>query len=555
MRKQPYPVVQLTGGLDISVDPVFLADTASPNIQNIRFGQKLAKKDFNRRLLGDEDFTTAEGGLPLSGAVMNISVFTRYDGTTRLMVTTVNKTYVYNTTSRLYSDINVSNWTGGQDDRFSVVPALDSSGNSIVILTNGVDKIKKWDGELTSTLTNLLGWSAASIEARQLVMYGSRLVACHTIESGTACPTRVRWTTNGDVEDITGTGSGFVELVETPDWCVKPVMLKGRLFVIKERSIWQLVYVGGTTVFVPEVVLDNIGSSSPDSIAHFGDFILLHGNDDVYIFDGLNASPLAAKIRPYLFETEHYLVNQAKFNRVVAAYDGELRRYLISFPGRHAVIPRKTYAYYFGEESWTWRQEEITAIGFYHPTLSVLWEDLVGSWRAQTWKWMERDLQAGAPLLLTGDSSGYVYESARARAIRIPVYRIASEDEAYIFATEDGVYRIITQGLFGDMTEATEYACYETKDFVFEHAVRWVEFRTQIRYGEFTIQHSVDGGETWSGGRVYAEAANWTDFVYWLNETSQKIRFKIETRSEELEIKWIEPWYLPRTRALKPSSS
>ena len=44
MKRQPYPVAQLTGGLDVSVDAVFLVDKSSPYLRNVRFDKGLIKK-------------------------------------------------------------------------------------------------------------------------------------------------------------------------------------------------------------------------------------------------------------------------------------------------------------------------------------------------------------------------------------------------------------------------------------------------------------------------------------------------------------------------------
>ena len=44
MKRQPYPVAQLTGGLDVSVDAIFLVDKASPYLRNVRFDKGLVKK-------------------------------------------------------------------------------------------------------------------------------------------------------------------------------------------------------------------------------------------------------------------------------------------------------------------------------------------------------------------------------------------------------------------------------------------------------------------------------------------------------------------------------
>ena len=64
MKRQPYPVAQLTGGLDISADAVFLVDKASPHLRNVRFDKGLIKKGLGYVAFG-AGFTAFDTGLVL----------------------------------------------------------------------------------------------------------------------------------------------------------------------------------------------------------------------------------------------------------------------------------------------------------------------------------------------------------------------------------------------------------------------------------------------------------------------------------------------------------
>ena len=45
MRRQPYPITDLTGGLDVSVDATLITDKSSPNLKMVRFDKGMVKKD------------------------------------------------------------------------------------------------------------------------------------------------------------------------------------------------------------------------------------------------------------------------------------------------------------------------------------------------------------------------------------------------------------------------------------------------------------------------------------------------------------------------------
>jgi len=577
MKKQAYPVTRLTGGQDVSVDAIFLTDQSSPYLRNVRFSKGMIKKGLGKRTFGT--------GLPLEGTVMYIDTFMT-SGTVNNLMCTPKWIYKYDSTTDTYTKKNsqvttgaialtfvastkkitrgsgsfvtdgftsgtiittnatlnpgpftavtvaaleivvtetvvdegpvtktatgVVPLTGDEDYQFSSVMLQDAAGADLYALTNGKDYIQKYDGG-SGNLANLAGWVTAEITGKRLASHSSRLVVGHTIESGTICPRRVRWSISGDVEDCTGTGSGFVDLVETSDWIVAVMVLKGKLYVIKEKSIWELVYVGGTEIYRPELRIGGIGTYSPNSVANLGEEIIFYGFDNIYLYDGINPVPIAKNIHPHLYATETKIVNSEKVNRSPGVYIEELGVYALCLPTQ-GDVPDLLAEYYFEEKSWTLRNRSVTAFGYYTVPSGDKWSELTGTWAAQTWTWMERTLQSGAPTVLMGDSDGYVYEDNR-------------------------------------ITKSTEPMCVDTKDWIFGHAERIVEFRAEVKGGPFTCSYSLDGGESWSGTKTFAVSSSWQECVWFLNLTTQKFRVRLESSAEDFDIIWMEPWYIPRQRS------
>ena len=591
MKRQPYPVAQLTGGLDVSVDAIFLVDKASPYLRNVRFDKGLIKKG-----VGFAGFGT---GLPLDGTVMLIDSFPLEGGTVHTLIVTTKWVYRYISTSNSYEKKNpLASFTGDEDNQFSSVvtgKAVAGSWQDLFILTNGKDKIQKWVGT-DADFADLGGWTTAPTLAKSLAVFRSRLIGGFTVDAGTICPRRVQWSIAGDPEDITGTGSGFVDLVETSDWVVTLALLKNKLYIFKERSIWELPYVGGTDVFgTPVLKIEGVGTFSPGSIVNLGEELLFYGTDNIYLYDGLDLVSIGKNIYSYLYETEKRVVNAAKANRVPSAYIEELKSYQICLPSKASEVPDLLAEYNFDAQSWTLRDKEITAFGFYTVPSVLTWADLVGPWKATTgavaltfdasaktikrgdtgsfitdgftakckvkttadlnpgpftvatdgvaasvltlddtpvnegpvtkiatseqdWAWMEKALPTGAPTTLIGDSGGYVYEDDR-------------------------------------ITKSADYMCFETKDWMFQHNQRLTEFHIQAKGGPFNCYYSLDQGLTWSPVKTFAVSTDWTEYVWWLNFTCQHIRLRIESYAEDFEIKWIEPWYIPRVRSKSLSTS
>lgn len=514
MRKKPYPIQQLTGGLNVSVDPVFLADTASPNLKNVYFDKGLVKKDYSIPTFGS--------GLPLAGgSVMNIDNFVLYDGTIFTLVFTKTKAY-YIKSDLSYGDLSGAfSWTGTLDNQFTGVASFDSTGADQYIVTNGKDNIKKWSGNVGSSFTDLLGWSAGNVQAKSLANFASRLVAGYTIESGNYCPRRVRWSASGNIEDITSTGSGFVDLVDTPDKVVALVPFKGNLFVFKERSIWNLQYVGGNQIFLPVPVIDGIGSFSVNGISKMPETIGFYDDNDIYTFDAISTpQSLGIQIRDMLFKS-NASVNNALANRSCSTYRTDLESFVFSMVPIGGTIPSIMLMYDTVYGSWLQRIRECTALGYYQSLPGVTWSSLANTWSAATKIWMDQTLPAAVPFMLIGDSLGNIYQDDR-------------------------------------VTQDTSYACYETKDFVFEHSARWAELRMQLKglqAGSCDVSYSIDSGASWSMVRRYNLQSDWTDYTFPLNKTCQRMRFRIETYANDFQIKWIEPWYIPRKRELKTNFS
>jgi len=90
MRRKPYPVTELTGGLQVSRDALLILDKESPNILNCRFDEGILKKDW--ALL---PFTTAA----VLGTPMWFDYYYQADGDDFLLLLTTTSAYKFNKTT------------------------------------------------------------------------------------------------------------------------------------------------------------------------------------------------------------------------------------------------------------------------------------------------------------------------------------------------------------------------------------------------------------------------------------------------------------------------
>lgn len=506
MRKKSYPIAQLTGGLVTSFDPTFIADKTSPSLKNVRFLKGLVKKDLSYDYLID---STALDGTP-----MLIHSFNRYDGSADLMIMTIDWAYHLKSDNTWEKKNPLAQFTGDEDDQFCAVTTLSAAGADLLVVTNGVNAIQQWDG--SAAAFSALGGLAA-VTAKYLATFASRLILGNTIETGTYCPKRVRWSVVGDPEDYTSTGSGFLDLVDTDDNITGFASYKDRLFIIKERSIWELVYVGGTTVFRVIPVIKEVGSYAPLSIDVMKEGLVIYCTDGIYLFDGISVVHIDSGIYTTLFQPETRIVNASKINRSCGVSIPEIKEYWICVPTAGS-IPDKLFKYNHDVQAWSVRDSRITAFGWYTTSGGTAWSALTGTWAAQTWQWKETGLNPGTPILVLTDPEGHVFADRRNET-------------------------------------STEAMVFETKDFMFAHAQRWAEVRIQAKGSLFYVQYSVDEGVTWSNLIECAASTGFVEHIIPLNFTSQKIRVRITCSGEELEIKWAEPFYIPRLRSVNPVMS
>lgn len=503
LRRQPYSVIGLGKGIDRSKDASLIADTSSPSMMNCRLTKGVVRKE-----VGFKPFGT---GTPLDGPIVYIVDFPTVDGTIHYLFCTTKSIYSLSS-SLTFVKRTSSNLTMSRNEWYCSATMLDANETSLFVISNGVDGILKWNGstQYFSTLGGTTG-----ISCRAMASFASRLVIGGTKESGVFTPWRVRWSVAGNPEDWTGTGSGFIDLAETGDWITSMFLMKDRLFVIKESSIWELEYVGSESVFLPRLIVDGIGTRAPNATAPLGIQAVLLGNDQIYMFDGYSLDPIGVQIGDDFFNTEEMIVNQSVVSCFAGVYIEELREYWLAV-AEQSGIPNRVYKFSFDYSAWSKMEQQVSAFGLYTTLPDVTWAEATGTWAAATRLWFEHATPSGSPTTLIGTEDGYVYEDDR-------------------------------------ITKSNATMIFETKDFVLHHAIRVVGCGVDAKGGSFWLSYSTDGGKSWSTpSSVTPESDKWTECMVPLNVTTQSIRFKVTSTADDLWIRWIEPWFIERSRSATP---
>ncbi len=492
MKRKPYPVTNLTGGLNVSLDALLLEDSTSPNLTHVRYVKGILTKDVGLSSYG----SVAERPMLLYN-------FKLYSGSVVPICFTVDQMYTY--ANGNYANVANSNvFTGNEDNAFSVTPFMDK-----LYITNGKDAIKVYDG------ANLANWTAANgYYAKQLITFHNCLFMMNCNEGGNTLPHRVRWTGIADANDLTSNLAGAFDLLDTPDHIVGAVIIGDRLFVVKERSIWEVYYTGTVgQIFNARLIHEGIGSLSPQSILPLGAKAGMFGIDSFYLFDGNNFEDEGEALRSLIYDTEFNIVHTQKLNRAPAIYLDETREYII-------VVPTKTsdpdWMLRFNTKSKEWlaRDQSAVCLGTKILSTRLTWTAANGSnWSNAIWDrpWRQDQLPPGAATLLLGMANGVIYEDNR-------------------------------------LTKSNDLMVWESKDFLLSHEQRWVEVRYQVKGDPFDVSYSTDGGKSWSIERTLTPEGvdKFYNVIDYINFTSTKLRVRIRTRNEEFQMEWFEPWYIER---------
>lgn len=499
MRRRPYPIVEVTGGLDVGKDPIHLEDANATDLECVRYHKNTIKKDFAFQAVANV----------ANERIMGFHTYKQYDGDQYTICCGVDKAYRLNGAN--WANISGANavFTGDSSNNFSMC-----TFNNMFIVTNNKDAIQTWDGANWANL----GGSPPST-AKFLTPFYSRLVLGNTYESAVRYPLRLRWSIAGDPANWTGTGSGAIDIIDTQDAITGLIRLGDRLFVLKEDTIWEAYYVGGTDVFKVRLITNDIGCRCGRTAVSVGAYIFFVGTNNIYQFDGATFTPIGTPLLPLIFESATREVDFTVIEQAHAIFDYESGQYVVVLPTISGTEPELVLKYSPTAGVWTKRTRACTAMGYkIESTVSYSgtpWANANGNWNSNDWgiPWRDEIEAIGFPTIMYGDANGTVVEDDK-------------------------------------QTAANETLIWSSKDFIFAHSQRITEVRYLCKGGVFFVQYSYDQGVSWTDQRsITPTNDSFTDVVDHLNVTKEFLRVKI-TASNAFEMKWLEPWFIERKRPL-----
>ncbi len=498
--------ILLVKGINVELPAEYLDDQSLRESINFEINRGLIRKRSGTTQLGD-----VIGGTGLE--IMTGRELLREDIKYNVRVG-LDKIEYYNTTTSAWVDITDTDLTGTTDDiHCTAVPLL--TGKTILCITNNVDPIQKWTG--TGDVSNLGGTPPICKFIQEYKTY----LVCANIGGGTDIAQRVQWSDTADPETWDSGNAGFVDLIEDGG-PITGLSLFGNYLAVHKRSSIYLGYpISSTAIFQFDRKATGSGTIANNSIVNLptGEQIFL-ASDGIRIFNGVSSTLIETPINEEIRDEMDDSLAFKSWGVLVKDKD----EVWIGIPLSGSSTPDTVYKFnYKTRVLYKDSRPGATVAWIGSASAGSTWDDMVGTWDAQTVRWNERGLNEDSDQINIGHVDGTVTRADETTA-------------------GDAGKNIISHII--------------TKDFQDSQQVisRWKGMELWAKGGSVNVEYSVDGGESWvsatnSPVTLSSEFPNYDSPIkVWFDVVGSKIRFKFSnnTNDEALTIKQFIIDYSPR---------
>ena len=497
-------------GFDPSKPAEYIDDSASPNCQNVYV---------NRGVLTKRNGTTnfPSAGTLMSGTSKEIMAgreFEREDTKYNVRIG-LDKIEKHNTGTDVWDDITgaLGDLTGTTDDLIdTALPIL--TGDVILVMTNGIDAMRKYDG---STVTLLGGTPPYPKFIQEYKTY----LVCANILGGTDISQRIQWCDTALPETWTGGNSGALDLVEDGEPITGLNLFGGFVCVHKKGSIYLGTLVSSSDIFRFDRINTQVGTVANKTIINLptGEQIFL-ASDGLRIFNGVTAPPIDSPINAEIRDELHTDYAHKSWGVLVTEED----EVWIGVPLGDQTTGDTVYKFnYVTRNLYKDVRSNITSAWRATNIASTTWDDTVGSWDSQTTRWNSGVQQDNFPFIMLGDNTGLTVK--------------------------------VDSGVNSDVSTAID-AFWESKDFQHDQQVmsRWKDLRVWATGNSVKVEYSTDSGVTWveiGDSPLSLDSAfppdSDPDILYFdVVSTQIRFRFSNNTAGETFALKQFAIGYTPR---------
>jgi len=421
---------------------------------------------------------------------------------------------VFAPSTGLWSSISGTAFTGDDTNFFDFANVTESK---FITITNGFDKIRKWDG---SGNASALGGNPAN--AKYQAYLTPYLLIANLIEAGDEKPWKVNWCDTASPEVWTGGNSGAALITDEPSSIQNLKKLNEFAAIYKKESLVLGRKVDPPDVFLFETIKSGVGLSAPRAVADAEGVHYFQGFNDFYQWNGPSVQSIGAAIRDQAFELMDPNFYERGFALHVKALD-EIWFFVVNVG---STWPENIWKYKYKLGYWYEDTcDEITAALAWERAATLAWNDAAGTWNSQQTLWNSSTIIEAREEIMFGNADGY--------ALKLD----------HTTTNDNGVAVSCSQ---------------ETLDFVgddLENSERWLQFDAWLSGpGKVYIDYSDDFGSNWIN-IPYTSSQAWADttslvakYEWYFDVWAPQIRFRIRNAElgEGLQIESYAPYFLKR---------
>lgn len=336
----------------------------------------------------------------LSGTPMDMYTVSLTLNANQLLAFTVTKIYKLDASD--FTEIKTG-LTGTNLNNFSYDVAIDDTSSppdELVLATNGVDNIQKWDVAASPTAMADLGGSP--VKARQLLWWNRRVFLGYTIEGGVDFPNRLRWSGIGDPEDWSSALSGFLDLdLNDGEIIIKLIPFRNFMAVLCSKSIVLITLIGGTSVVSALRFPTNFSCIAPNSAFNLESTLMYMSRNGLVAFDGSSYKLITAD-RWNLID-----VDFSNFSTCNVGLVSELNQLYFAYKSVNASsLHDKILIFDYLKNEITFSDFSFAGFDEFEFGADIIWDEATWSWDSESRTWNEFGVITGQPILVGLDNNG-----------------------------------------------------------------------------------------------------------------------------------------------------
>lgn len=521
---------------DQAIFPFQGVDYVTPSTQ---IGQGFASEMLNTetllgRLAKRRGYTTLGS---VSGIVLALVEFKDITGTTHFVCITTTHEYKWSGSSwtkitfKDNSDVEQPR-TGTEDDGidYLVTTGTNSDGDIVtwLIITNGIDKPRYWDG----TLATFYEFSTASVSDHGAALVYPDFVTCKTISAlqgyivlGNVTttanePVTIVWSDTVSLFDFETNNSGAVLLPDVVLSILKILPLGDSLIIYGDDTIHSMNHIGADQIFSFQKIIGNTRLLSGRAVVDVGPFHYFMAQENIYLFDGTRglrrvADRITSRYRDIF-------LSDLKTRAFAFLDQPKNSLYFVVPTSSSSSTIFKAEFEIFDVENIRWNVQSfavrITSMGFFSNSAGLTWNTINTSitWSSYGQIWNQGSINKGFPRRVMGSDGTTVLADDTSQS--------------------DASTAIVSSWESIDFTVP--------RDFLSSFA-RWTEIEFEARGGFVDVSISLDKGFSYQLLLTIILNGSWKRYRVFLDSTSQTIRLKFSdsSASNTFEINWYRVWF------------